>query len=107
MSAMSIADIKEYIPLQKSLFPNNKRSIFIFAIKIAKFTTKSDYLLFLLYSAENLGGTMKIITLLLFSLFFATSLFAQKPALMLLEQYQDQALTGWVMSEKLDGIRAF
>lgn len=50
---------------------------------------------------------MKILISLCFSLFFATSLFAQKPALMLLEQYKNQDLTGWVMSEKLDGVRGY
>jgi DNA ligase-1 len=34
-------------------------------------------------------------------------LLAQKPNLMLLKVYKDQNITGWVMSEKLDGIRAY
>ena len=34
-------------------------------------------------------------------------LFASKPELMLLKTYKNQNITGWVMSEKLDGIRAF
>jgi DNA ligase-1 len=34
-------------------------------------------------------------------------LFAQKPKLLLLGTYKDQNVTGWVMSEKLDGIRAY
>jgi DNA ligase-1 len=34
-------------------------------------------------------------------------LFAQKPKLLLLKTYKDQNITGWVMSEKLDGIRAY
>ena len=34
-------------------------------------------------------------------------LFAQKPDLLLLKTYQDQNISGWVMSEKLDGIRAY
>lgn len=42
----------------------------------------------------------------LFALFILT-LYAQKPKLLLLEKYQDQNVTGWVMSEKLDGIRAY
>ena len=33
--------------------------------------------------------------------------FAQKPELLLLETYSDQNTSGWVMSEKLDGIRAY
>ena len=34
-------------------------------------------------------------------------LFASKPDLLLLKVYKDQNITGWVMSEKLDGIRAY
>jgi len=34
-------------------------------------------------------------------------LFAQKPNLLLLKTYKDQNITGWVMSEKLDGVRAY
>ncbi len=34
-------------------------------------------------------------------------LYAQKPQLLLLKTYDDQNITGWVMSEKLDGIRAY
>ena len=34
-------------------------------------------------------------------------LFAQKPQLLLLKNYKDQNISGWVMSEKLDGIRAY
>jgi DNA ligase-1 len=33
-------------------------------------------------------------------------LFAQKPNVLLLKTYKNQNLSGWVMSEKLDGIRA-
>ena len=43
------------------------------------------------------------ILFLLFPLF----LFASKPHLLLLKEYKDQNITGWVMSEKLDGIRAY
>ncbi len=32
---------------------------------------------------------------------------AQKPSLMLLQTYNDHNISGWVMSEKLDGIRAY
>lgn len=32
---------------------------------------------------------------------------AQKPNLWLLKTYKDQNISGWVMSEKLDGIRAY
>ncbi len=34
-------------------------------------------------------------------------LFAGKPQLLLLKEYKDQNISGWVMSEKLDGIRAY
>ncbi len=44
--------------------------------------------------------------LLLFYCLIPT-LFAQPLDLMLLEQYKNQNITGWVMSEKLDGVRGF
>lgn len=44
---------------------------------------------------------------LLFLLLLSPSLFAKSPDLMLLGQYKDQDLSGWVMSEKLDGVRGF
>ena len=34
-------------------------------------------------------------------------LLATKPKLLLLNTYKDQNITSWVMSEKLDGIRAY
>jgi len=34
-------------------------------------------------------------------------LFASKPKLLLLQTYTDQNISGWVMSEKLDGVRAY
>ncbi len=40
-------------------------------------------------------------------LLLSLTLFAEKPDLLLLKTYQDQNITGWVMSEKLDGIRAY
>ncbi|MDD0824082.1 DNA ligase [Mannheimia sp. AT1] len=46
-------------------------------------------------------------SLFLFLFCFCSSLFAKSPHLMLLGQYKDQDLTGWVMSEKLDGVRGF
>jgi len=46
---------------------------------------------------------MKLILLIFFSL----SLFSSKPDLLLLKVYKDQNIIGWVMSEKLDGIRAY
>jgi len=47
--------------------------------------------------------------LLKLALLFALtlSLSAQKPKLLLLKVYKEQNITGWVMSEKLDGIRAY
>jgi len=43
-----------------------------------------------------------------FLLFFIPFLLlAGKPNLLLLKTYKDQNITGWVMSEKLDGIRAY
>lgn len=43
-----------------------------------------------------------------FLLFFIIpTLSAQPVNLMLLEQYKDQDVTGWLMSEKLDGVRGF
>ncbi len=47
---------------------------------------------------------MKLISL---SLLASLSLFASKPDLLLLKTYTDQNTTNWVMSEKLDGIRAY
>lgn len=46
-------------------------------------------------------------TLLFILLCFSTSLFAKTPDLMLLGQYRDQDINGWVMSEKLDGVRGY
>ena len=46
---------------------------------------------------------MRLVILMIFSL----SLFAQKPKLLLLETYKDQNISSWVMSEKLDGVRAY
>lgn len=40
-------------------------------------------------------------------LLFTPTLFAEPLNLMLLEQYKNQDVNGWVMSEKLDGIRGF
>ncbi|WGE42200.1 DNA ligase [Actinobacillus equuli] len=46
-------------------------------------------------------------TVLFILLCFSTSLFAKTPDLMLLGQYRDQDINGWVMSEKLDGVRGY
>jgi DNA ligase-1 len=46
----------------------------------------------------------KIVILFLFLPFV---LLADKPNLLLLKTYKDQNISGWVMSEKLDGIRAY
>ena len=44
---------------------------------------------------------------LLFFVFLPFELLAHKPELLLLKTYKDQNISGWVMSEKLDGIRAY
>ncbi len=44
---------------------------------------------------------------ILLIMLFSVYIFAQKPNLFLLKLYKDQNITGWVMSEKLDGIRAY
>ena len=45
---------------------------------------------------------------LFFLLFLFVSLFAQKPELLLLNKYSvDMNVSGWMMSEKLDGVRAY
>lgn len=43
----------------------------------------------------------------LFLMLIPFILFAQKPQLLLLKAYNDENVTGWYMSEKLDGIRAY
>jgi len=43
----------------------------------------------------------------IFLLIIPFLVFASKPNLLLLKVYKDQDITGWVMSEKLDGIRAY
>lgn len=44
----------------------------------------------------------------LFSLILSVVLFADKPELLLLDKYSDDKnVTGWYMSEKLDGVRAY
>lgn len=48
---------------------------------------------------------MRII--LIYFAFFSSFLIAKPLNLMLLEQYQDQDIKGWVMSEKLDGVRGY
>jgi DNA ligase-1 len=45
--------------------------------------------------------------LIIFATIFSVTLLAQKPNLLLLKVYKDQNITGWVMSEKLDGVRAY
>ncbi len=45
--------------------------------------------------------------LIIFVILFSLSLSAQKPKLLLLKVYKEQNITGWVMSEKLDGVRAY
>ena len=48
---------------------------------------------------------MKFIKLILFLIPLIS--YADKPQLLLLKEYKNQNITGWVMSEKLDGIRAY
>jgi len=46
--------------------------------------------------------------LTVFACFVSVSSYAQKPDLFLLKTYQDdKEVTGWLMSEKLDGVRAY
>ncbi len=45
--------------------------------------------------------------LIILATLFSVALLAQKPNLLLLKVYKDQNITGWVMSEKLDGVRAY
>jgi DNA ligase-1 len=44
---------------------------------------------------------------IIFLFFISFLLLANKPNLLLLKTYKDQNITNWVMSEKLDGIRAY
>ena len=44
---------------------------------------------------------------IIFIILISISTFAQKPKLLLLKVYKEQNISGWVMSEKLDGIRAY
>jgi DNA ligase-1 len=48
-----------------------------------------------------------IIRLVIFATVCSILLWSERPKLMLLKNYKDQNITGWVMSEKLDGIRAY
>jgi len=50
---------------------------------------------------------MKLLKLILVSLFSSALLANSTPKLLLLKTYKDQNTTNWVMSEKLDGIRAY
>jgi DNA ligase-1 len=38
---------------------------------------------------------------------FSLFLWGAKPELLLLETYADHNVSGWLMSEKLDGVRAY
>ena len=49
----------------------------------------------------------KFIFLFIPCILLSIGLYASKPNLLLLKTYQDQNISGWVMSEKLDGIRAY
>ena len=50
---------------------------------------------------------MKLKQIIILSVFGSLALYASKPDLLLLKTYKDQNTTNWVMSEKLDGIRAY
>ena len=50
---------------------------------------------------------MRQIILFLTLFFFHLICYADKPDFMLLETYKNQNVTGWVMSEKLDGVRGY
>jgi DNA ligase-1 len=50
---------------------------------------------------------MKLKQIVSLSILTSLSLLASKPDLLLLTTYKDQNTTNWVMSEKLDGIRAY
>lgn len=50
---------------------------------------------------------MKFFTVIVFICITTLHLWAQKPELLLLKVYKDQNISGWVMSEKLDGVRAY
>lgn len=53
-------------------------------------------------------GNFKRVKIFIFILLiFPFLLFGAKPHLLLLNVYKDQNISGWVMSEKLDGIRAY
>jgi DNA ligase 1 len=45
--------------------------------------------------------------LFFFGMMCVSMLWGAKPELLLLETYKDQNISGWLMSEKLDGIRAY
>ncbi len=49
----------------------------------------------------------KLKSFVLLLLLFPFLLFGAKPHLLLLKVYKDQNISGWVMSEKLDGVRAY
>jgi len=50
---------------------------------------------------------MRQIILFLSLFFFHLICYADKPDLILLKTYKNQNVTGWVMSEKLDGVRGY
>ena len=49
----------------------------------------------------------KVMSLTILSVLVSVNVLADKPKLLLLKTYKDQNTTNWVMSEKLDGIRAY
>ncbi|MBR3425295.1 MAG: DNA ligase, partial [Neisseriaceae bacterium] len=49
---------------------------------------------------------MRLILFCLLSLFILP-IWAETPSLVLAQEYQQQNIIGWAMSEKLDGVRGF
>jgi len=56
---------------------------------------------------ESSGGISLNFGVHIFLFLLPLFVWAEKPNLLLLKVYKDQNITGWVMSEKLDGIRAY
>ena len=51
--------------------------------------------------------SLKYLLIFIFALFLISYTHAQKPELFLLKTYKGGDVSGWVMSEKLDGVRAY
>lgn len=60
------------------------------------------------YSRLSNSRFIHFLSLFLFTSFFmSTTLYAKAPNMMLLKSYNNENINGWVMSEKLDGIRGY